>query len=447
MSWANPFPMATGLSGDVLMEHLINAGSDVTLSSNLIQFPTGTNNKKCLVLLRSGSSCIGNNAIGAVSGKIAISGTPSSEINLLSDGTQATTHAPFRVGTDGKLKFYDDAGNLLLSGSSTVSTNSAAPTEFIAFWDFLTLSSGFGWLSLVVGGVEEVACNIGKTYASFNASGTNYAYFGHYTPAGSNCGATMTGSMIIARLTLTAADAPHLTPYPRLLGTAPNPPTSEGDSHAWTNGTTASPNTYQDVDESPNDGGTTAIKDIQTTDPKTAHDHLFHYSAANPLGGTETIDFVQSKHVGTLNGSGKNYAQSLIKLAGSAAAANLVVSPGLTSYVGCAAIHNNTPAGGSWAVTDFDLSAGVSNLQWGARSLVAAGTDTGADITMFWSPQAVYHTATVTTSTPTVVNPRRQYFAMTKPRPKRAGWHLVSIAPPASATPVTPSRRRWVWVS
>jgi len=403
MTWTQGM-MATGLTGDALTEHMVSNGSDVTLSGGLLQFPFSTDGARCLVALPGGGASIrliNSGAIGVLYAHVAVSGTPTREIGLLTDGGETTTTARYlRIGTDRKVKFYDYNGTLIASSSSQVSTNSASPSQIVAIWDCLTL--GTVWVALFFDGTQEVGVDSTETPGVFvGGGGSGGIVFGEDLPAGVNCGVTMTARYITARTTSNAGDAPHTAALPKLLGVGSYVPVQEGDDHAWANGTTASPNTYQDVDETgTNDGDTSRIADIQTTDPKTAHDHLFQHSTANPFT-TETIVAVQTKHIGRLNGTGKNYCQSLLKLAGTKAAASLLVIPPTltTNYGPGGTVVAVTPSGGSWAVSDFDLSGGVSKLQWGARSIVQSGVDTAPVITKYLSPEAIYYSATLPLAT------------------------------------------------
>src|SRR6185295_18599048 len=82
----------------------------------------------------------------------------------------------------------------------------------------------------------------------YATGGDNSIAWGEYLAAATNRGADM---YLIGYMSSspTATDAPHLTPYPRLLGYggADYSPTSEGNYHAWTGDPTVSPSTYQDV--------------------------------------------------------------------------------------------------------------------------------------------------------------------------------------------------------
>ena len=274
--------------------------------------------KLCIALYDSSANIAGAAGnIVAVGAHVSVSGSPTAEIGLWgfdSLTTGASKHS-LRIGTDRKIKLYDTSNNLIASSSTAVSTTAASPTQVVAFYDALTLNPTV-YVSVFIDGVEEIAAYTGLASAAVPVGHR----FGMKTPSGSNCGASMQAQYIFGMITATLADAPSSAQFPRLLalGGINLPPTSEGTYAAFSNPTTASPNTYQDVDETGgNDGDTSRIADLQLADPKTRHKHTFNYSAANPLGGSETIDWAQLKSVGRVGGSGKNFANFYMVLAGS----------------------------------------------------------------------------------------------------------------------------------
>lgn len=388
-------PMATALTGDVLMEHLLSS-SAVTLSGGLLQFPFSTSHADCRVYLGLSVGAVADNVIGFVQGKIAVSGSPTREIGIVCDsGDGSVGHAQhrfLRIGTDKKLKFYDGNDTLIASSTTAVSTNSASPTEFFAYWDMLTLPTV--WVGLYVNGTEEVAHDSQETPGEFITPDCGTVnYFGEALPSATNCGATVTAQYIVGGAD--NAEGPSVRQFGRLLALGAYAPTAEGNYHAWANGTTASPNTYQDVDDAgTNDGDTSRIADIQQTDPKTAHSHLFKHATANPFGGTETIVFVQAKHIGRANAVGKDYGKPLIRLASVDLALTPIGPAGSSaSYAGGAGVTKVTPSSTAWATTDADLSGGTSKLEFGMVSTVAASIDTAAYVTKMVSPEFVYYTA------------------------------------------------------
>ncbi len=409
--------MLTGLSQDAMLERGGSGAAGITVASKRLHFAFDTNNTKAYTLMAQSPSIDGTQII-AIGAHISLSASPTAEIGLTTDAAQASTQRLFRIGTDRKIRAYDYLGNAITGAVSTtaVSTVAGSPTEIVYFVDPITRSTV--WVRLYVNGSEEFAVDTGLSWANYQGGAGNIAWytFGDWTPAGSNFGATMDAQYVVMRISTSASDSPHLVQYPRLkaVGGMDLPPTSEGDAAQWANGTTASPNTFQDVDETGgNDGDTSYIRDARTgTTPALARfKHLFHFSAANPFAGTETIDWVQLRHDGALNSAGKHYANPMMKLAGTEAEAAYLVAV-TTNYGPNGAVFDTTPAGGAWATTDFNLTGGVSDLQFGGWSKTSDVVDTGPKWTLVLGPEGIYHTASLPLGTAPPASTRRRFGAI-----------------------------------
>jgi len=361
-------------------------------------YPLDANAQKSLIYI---ANPILSGRIGVVSAHIAVDAGISSDIGLLTDAAQASTKKWLRIAaSDRKIKICDYLGNIKASSTSQVSTNTAALTEVVAIFDAKTLSTV--WVALVIDGTEEIALDTGLTPAQFaNATADG---FGDWSAAGSNMGAKLYSRYAISRYTTTAGDAPHVAAYPRLKGAGGFALTSVGDVDQWSHDSASS---VDDIDTS--DGDTGRIYHIEN-DPVAAElKNLYHWSAANPFSGTETILFAQAKHVGKQSSAGKNYATALLKHGGTEQRTTPAQSPS-TTYYGNYAHPATAPGGGAWATSHWDLTGGVSDMQVGGQSNKSSGVDTAAVWTYGRGVEAVYYTASLGLTTTPVAAATRRIF-------------------------------------
>src|SRR5581483_4489559 len=392
--------MATARSGDVVMEHMIGiggpGGSDASLAGGFIALPTNTPNKKALILLPSQASWFAAGQNHAFAVKLYLDNAPSAPLPLISRGFQPELHPPLIIDTDRKIKVLDYDGNVRATSASLMSVASGAPSELHVFIDTESLATV--WVSLYVNGVEEQAIDTGLTPAQFGGSwGAGSVFMGTVTPVGSDYGTRLFVQDALY-LGYSGGHRPHLAPWPRLTGPAAPLPIADGDLTQWATG---SGTTFAEVDDAPNDGDTTTIKDLQSSDPKVAHDALYKHGTPNPIPIGGLVFFAQQKFIGRLNGTGKNFAQGLVKYAGVNAARNLLVVPDAlsTAYKGLGTVHSTRPDGSAWQRADFALSGGLSQIQTGARSIVQSGVDTGADITTLPGLIPIYYTQSLPLAT------------------------------------------------
>jgi len=399
MAWTT-WPMATGLTDDGAMEAQLSLSESthITCASGINTHPLDANAKKCLIHLYD--SAIQLSKIGSVSAHIAVDAGISSDIGLLTDGAQADTKKWLRIAAaDRKIKVCDYLGNIKASSTSQVSTNTAALTEIVAIFDVKTLSTV--WVAVVIDGTEEIALDTGMTPAQFGLGGVA---FGDWSAAGSNMGAKLYSRYVIMRNTTTAGDAPHVAAYPRLKGAGGFALTSLGDLDQWSHDSASSV-----TDIATNDGDTGRVYHIENDPVAAEKKNLYHWSAANPFSGGETIVGAQAKHVGKLSSAGKNYAANLLKYSGTEQKSGISASP-TTAYEGHCAHITTAPGGGAWATSHWDLTGGVSDMQVGGQSNKSAGADTAAVWTYGRGVEAVYYTASLGLTTTPVAAATRRIF-------------------------------------
>src|SRR3990167_1328385 len=374
------------------------------------QFCLDTNGASCRIKAISGVYAGGNNRIMSVQGFLGLSAAPSSEITLIVD---AVGNKLVGIGTDRKLYFYDKGGTQRGSASTTL-IPTAGLQEITIFWDGLTLSTV--WISVFFGASEELAFDTGVSYVNFFGNIVNQLDWGEILAAGTNRRAQLFADDLYGNRTTTAGDAPHLVAYPRHRGNGliATPPDSEGTYTAW-GGNTATPNTWQDIDETPNNGDT----DSRDTATKSIN-HTFKSSAANPIPTGGTPVKVQMRCVSRLLGDNKVGAHFMLRLGGNETFTGLnSACGGGTSYGGKVAYVIVRPGGGSWARTDFD----PNTLEFGWRSDNLATFETGPRITQQLGPEVVYYTASLGLSTTPVAAVKPPIEVILKPT---FFWALVN---------------------
>lgn len=402
MSWAHGYAVLSGLNPNV--KFLAGAGANVAVNSGWIDCDLTANGNQATVaiLIQSGIGDTGaetpgiDGLITAYTVELALSGSPTSTLDLF--GGAGTTNALFRINTSKQIECYDKNGTLLTTSSSTISTAKASPTKLVLVVDSGVTDANLVYLWLVFDGTEDATVagfNTGLAPSAYctTPSGGSMALVGVNCPAGSNPGVTLSFRNFVARVSADSADAPYTSAYPDIKvagGQSALPPTAES-SFNWTNSVTASPNTYQDIDDTSPDADTSRIWDSQTTDPKTAHDAYYTYSGSNPLTSSDHPLFVQFVYRGDLLGSGKDFCQHEIKVGTSVAQHNgSGPIPANGTYQTYIAQYDTDPS----TSTAFLYSAfAAGNIKFGVQSVVAPSIDTGPEITAICGPEIVYYTA------------------------------------------------------
>lgn len=403
MAWQHSL-MATGLGGDKDLEAQGILSSDITLSGGKIVFPTDTDNKKALTKL-PGTANWGSGIMFAFSFWFTTpAAAPSSEIGIVTDGTQGPTKRWFRIGTDMKLKFYDQTGTLITSGLTALATSTEY--ECVVVFDGLTLATV--WVSLTLGPAsgtlaEDAAKDTGIAPGTFAAT-TDLQYLGEWIAAagGSNHGKTFSARYGIARSSPIAGDAPHLTAYPRLLGYGAGVVTVSGDLTEYPNGTTPGANSYQDVDEA---GAGDGNKWADLGNLTVIHTQLAAHGTANTLSSSAVIANAQIRMTAKLDAAGKVQGTGTLRLAGTTYVGGASQGNGLdtTVYSGRGTRFVTNPAtSAAWIYTDWDLSAGVSKWQFGVQVIASGSVKTGDYVDVIRGLEAIYSTANMPlTMTPT----------------------------------------------
>jgi hypothetical protein len=392
---------ATGLIADPVFESNGLLATNLTVAGGLITFPMNTANRKNLTWLDTSSAnyywTTGGPSL-VLSAWITVTGTPTSDIALLTDGAQDATQRYLRIGTDRKLKIYDLNGNLIASSSTALTANTEY--EIVVTFDCLTLSTV--WVSLWLGTAggtmtEEIAVNTGLTTANFATSGSSGSRtlgntFGEWYSTGAK-GADVKARYVTARWSLTAGDMPQTTAYPRLVAYGAFVPAANGAAQTWTNGTT-NPGIFQDVDELPNDGATTEWAQIGQTSG--TYNQLAAHQTANSLSSSAVIVAAQVRAVGKLDAAGKFGALGSLYLSPTVYIASARYGNGrdLSTYSCQGDIRGTNPAtSAAWVYTDWDLTGGNSKWQFGCYVTGSGASATGGHVTAIRSLEAIYSTA------------------------------------------------------
>lgn len=399
-------PAINVLSGSVGASAQPNSGQ-MGLISNGIQGTSGTaTGSDAGHMTDSGASWTVNAFVSSVvtmgGSTASVTANTSTQLTInawspLAPATGAYTITPprlFRIGdtggTDTKFRVYDLANNLLLTSNASCAV--VGKTRFALSLDALNGQTVAGtvrvFIKLYLDGVEDTAVQTSLVDTSIFDTTKDF-FWGEYLPAATNRGADMYGDDLAFRYSTTASDAPHITAYPSdisLVGGSTLPPTAESLYHEFSS-TTASPNSYQDIDDYPWSGSDQLAT---TANSKRA---LFTYSAANPLSGSETIDDVQQGIVSDVSSGAKVTGTPLYSLAGTDLIESGFSTPS-TSMVGDRVANMLRPGGGSWVKADFD--PGV--LSFGIESLVSGSI--GWQVAAIPGPEIVYYTATLPKGAP-----------------------------------------------
>lgn len=373
------YPSPTGLSGDIRGESgttNINSNTwepvtDCTLSGDIINFPTNTAGAKAFIRF-SRDADLGFERMVVVM-ELRVSAAPTSEIGVISTYAEGGAHT-VGVGTDRRLYVYNPSGTLIMTSQTQIPTAGFARVVLVSY----DTAANAHWSYLYINGVQEGVAQ-GPVFS--NGSADQYCY-GEWLAAGVARGA----DLIMRRMVCLRLDAsPTTTPMPDVIPVGGKflPPTSEGTYAQWNNGTTASPNTWQDVDDYPGNDDTNRIAE---TDDQTLS-HTFRYSAANPVPAGATVHAIQWGCVGRVVETGKEFANPLIRFGGTDAA-GVGLQP-TTTYRGFGSIFMKRPDGTAWQRGDFEPGL----LEFGARTIFII--DTGAAITSMPGPVIFYSTSSL----------------------------------------------------
>ena len=219
-----------------------------------------------------------------------------------------------------------------------------------------------------------------------------------------------------------SGEMPWDVAFPKLRGHggAEAVPTSNGDEVEWTQSLCGSGDQFGFVDEVPwgtaDDcvAGSGDYMATQTTDAR----HLFHYSAANPVPSGDKIQdgdsdipkgHVAMRCVYRQVDDTKDRSTFSMKLGGTIVDSGLFT--GGEAYRGVGRWGMARPGGGNWAQADFDLTGGVSKLQFGVKAHVDSVSDRIAAIYM---PEVFSYDAgdklAVMTSPPVAAGGHRRHY-------------------------------------
>lgn len=326
--------------------------------------------------------------IFVLSGYMGAAGAFSSEAGLISNDTQGDDRF-VRAGTDMLLRVYDAAGTQIGAASNNVLPTAARKHFAFVFdnaysYNAVDPTHPTTLIALYINKKWEHTFMVSSTIAAFFGSiGYQDICWGEWLAAATNRGNDLFLDDGFGRFSSTDKhDSPFVTNFPvlHMVGSASLPPTAAGSHTAWTGA-------FGDVDEFPNDGGVTTVNTLIEGDKET-----FKYSAANPVTSSMTIAQVSLRLAAAVASGAKTGCSSMLRDA-SANEVDAPLSIGLgTTFVGNTPLLNHIarPAGGSWVYTDFDLTTGVSNLQFGVTaSAVANASPLVSNIT---GPEIGYYT-------------------------------------------------------
>lgn len=378
-------------------------------SDRCVKLPVGTNGSKALCASASDSNGV---QPSLVNGQVTMftfdvgGGSTTSAVSLLYNrGTQGNRGLIRLNNSPRVLEVYDDSNNLRAQSVSTWSTS--ALTRFYVMLDFLDGSNNTKIAIWNANGVLESYQTVGLGIGPF-AGGSNNCYFGDWPAAGVNRGADIYGGMIIEQSS-SADDNPLWARYPvlRVCGGGALPPTAVGHFDAsgtdgWTGTMTPDTGTskWKNLGATrdlaapgshPGNDGDTSYCGVAAGTSDYGHQQTFTYSAANPVPTGSKVRFVELGLAAKGTAGGKVICNGMLY-----DGTNTLILPfaqASTSYLGtkCSTVLN--PAGNPWSVSDFDLSAGVSTLQFGGRGLTsgeASGASIGGRVTALPGPAIVY---------------------------------------------------------
>lgn len=405
MAYSVQWPMSTGecevADCEANTVHGTSACTSTTsyaaTGNRSVLFPLNTAAAKAIIW-PSLAAASGN--IYVWSGSFSKSGSLTSSAGIITSKVQSGTRF-LVLETSHQFQVYDGNGNKLGPAFGSVPTATSG-VELVLIADGVTLSHGASAKELYfwafIDGLEVAAFPSGMSAGTFWSSFSDELVWGEWLAASTNRGADIYGDDLYLRRSTTAADSPWLAQYPRLKGLGGNdiPPTSDGDEEEWA--LSSGSDSYALVDD--DDGDTNYIQSTNS-DPSPDDEDLFHFSAANPLGGSETIVAVQQKVKGRILDTGKLFCEPYMKLGGSTQTNTAFQTPS-TSFVGTYLRDCTRPGGGSWAPADFDLTGGVSDLQFGLSATTAGGLTTGPRVTFLPGPEIVHYTASLPLASPPV---------------------------------------------
>jgi hypothetical protein len=320
-----------------------------------------------------------------------LSGAPSSgkDISLLSTLTDNGRYV--RVGDDRKIRIYDKNGNLVAGPStSTLPTSGAGPVLTIVF-EMLTLPTV--WVAVIFDTTEEIAVDTGVSPTDF--WGTGVIVFGDVEGAK---GANVHVDDLTWSFSSVAGDAPHTVAFPILegYGLLQRPPTDDGTHTAWTG------NAFDVDDVDDTNDINTATKGAKETNK---------FDTSNPIPAGYTVKIVNTRVRGRLQGAAKLGASSLLRLSGSEAVG--VLGAWTTDFEPNGRFGHPRPGGGTWTRADFDLTGGVSDLEFGVQAEDNPSFDTGIDVSACFCPEIFATNSDIgLTTTPTsILTPRRRILA------------------------------------
>ena len=383
---------------DYLRASAITVGTTaarIVSGSRHLTLPLATNAANCTVPCPITTSATG---VILLQSQWGVSGAPSSEIGVLCTYANPTTERFVTIGTDRKIRVYDSAGNQIGHTSRNVISDTGM-THVAICYDFLigqvNGAAGLGaatkaYVTLWVNGQWEwdglIVLAAGNRFLP--ASGADLVW-GEDLDAAVNRGVDAyiddyDGDRMANGASYEAKFLPHIAAYPvmQVVGGNNNPPTANGSHVAWTGGA----GDYTGLDDgATNDADTTFVGDGTSAGVK----ETYTYSAANPCDSADTIHAVAMRAVKRNTGAAKNTPFALLRDASANESTGTWASAS-TSYLGEIVFGLARPAGGAWVYTDFDLTAGVSNLEFGMQ---AAASSAAARITSLPGPEITKYEA------------------------------------------------------
>lgn len=351
-----------------------------------------------------------NGAINVMSIWAGLNGTPTSDVALVSQ-SGATTERQVRIGTDLKLRIYDKDENQLGPASASSITTSSLD-HIVVIFDSLTLGSNDLWIAVIINGTEELAFRANRTATEFwTTGGSEFVRYGD--PTG-NHGASSGIFFDDAtwRRSGASGDAPQTVGYPKLLGVggAMRLPIAEGTHSQWS--PLGAGTHYTEVDDtagSPDDD--TSYNEETVVDEK----DTYQYGTSNPLpAASDVVDFVWHKGRTRLTGASKLGCNGLLRDSGGSEITQIWVA-GSTSYSTKRDVEaeNDSPDGDPWSTSDWDLTGGESNTEFGVQAHPT--TDVGVRLTTMYCPELWSHDSgdllsTTTTPTTQSLPSRRNYM-------------------------------------
>lgn len=362
-------------------------GARIVSGSYHLTFPLNTSGANCTVPTAVTGRGSASNA-HFYQAWVGVSADPSSAIGLLCTYASPTTERFVRIGTDRKVTVHDSAGNQV-GHTSRDTISSSGMTHFAILYDFLlgkqagdVGAANRAYVCLWVGGKIQwdglIVVPAGTRLLP--ATNTDDLVWGEDLDAGVTRGCDMylddrDADSIGVGVSLDPRYMPHITarPLAQVVGASTLPPTANATHTGWTLGA----GDYTGVDEYPNDGSTTATSSLTNSSKET-----YTYSAANPTDSADTIHAVALCVVKRETAGAKTSCLGLFRDGSGNEESNGWTASG-TSHKGDRKLMDR-PAGGSWVYTDFDLVAGVSDLEFGMESPSA---NAGSEITSLPGPE------------------------------------------------------------